>query len=508
MEGEGLTRLVRGSFVVTAANAPPVRNAAVVVEGDTIREVIGWDEARRRYPRAELIGSETSAVMPGLINAHHHSHAVTWIQHGLREQPLEPYLLGFPAVRDYDRYHDALICGARLLSTGVTATIDLFTGDGSASAFARDLRQLIRGYETAGLRTALAAGISTRSFLVYGEDDRFIDSLPAELRAAARSLIPDVLPDQDYFDVMADVAEGIAAGSRVGLWYAAPGPEWVSDAFLQRILEHAKARGTCVQTHAVETLYAKLAAHHLEGRSSIRHLEALGVLGPHFGIAHGVWLDEAEIGILARTGTSVSHNPGSNLRVFGGIAPLNALRDAGVTVGLGMDANTLNDDEDMFQEMRLALRLHRRPEIGQPAPSPADILELATTGGARILRKETRLGRLASGYAADIVVVDMERLSWPWVAPECDPLTLLLLRASRRDVDTVLVGGEVVFRDGAPTRFDLAEAMRALAEEIAPGAYPSERANAARKLVPHLEAWYRAWPMPRLEPYGIYNSRN
>jgi cytosine/adenosine deaminase-related metal-dependent hydrolase len=446
-----------------------------------------------------------------MINAHHHSHAVTWIQHGLREQPLEPYLLGFPAVRDYGRYHDALICGARLLSTGVTSTIDLFTGGGTADRFAADLRHLILGYEDAGLRAALAAGISTRSFLVYGEgeDDRFIESLPIDLRPAARSLVPNhTLPEQDYFDVMEDISSGIDAGSRVELWYAAPGPEWVSDRFLQGIVEQAKARNTGFQTHAVETLCAKLAGQRQTGRSSIRHLEALGVLGPHFCLAHGVWLDEVEIDMLARTGTPVSHNPSSNLRVFGGIAPVNAMRAAGVTVGLGMDANTLNDDEDMFQEMRLALRLHRRPEIGALSLSLADILSMATTSGAAIMRKDTRLGRLAPGYDADIVVIDMDRISWPWSAPECDPLTLLLLRAGRRDVNTVLVGGEVVFRDGAPTRFDLKKAFRALAEEVASSAYPAERANAARQLVPYLEAWYRAWPVPPLNPFNVYDSRN
>jgi cytosine/adenosine deaminase-related metal-dependent hydrolase len=123
------------------------------------------------------------------------------------------------------------------------------------------------------------------------------------------------------------------------------------------------------------------------------------------------------------------------------------------------------------------------------------------------MRKETQLGLLAPGYAADIVVLDLARISWPWSDPDCDPLMLLLLRAGRRDVRTVLVAGEVVYRDGVPTRFDLQEAFRALAEEVAAAPYPSARAQAARQLIPYLEAWYRAWPVPRLEPYTAYNSR-
>jgi 5-methylthioadenosine/S-adenosylhomocysteine deaminase len=502
-------KLVRGRWVVTAADRPVADDAAVVIDGDTVAAVLPWPVARARYAEADVLGSERAAVLPGLINAHHHAHAVTLIQQGLPEKPLEPYLLNFPWVREYGRYLDGLISGARLLSTGVTAAIDLFTGGGSADRFAADVRALIKGYRDAGVRVAVAAGYATQSFLVYGagEDDRFIDALPAELRQLARSLCPpEILDLDDYFGVMADVAAETTTDSRLDLWYAAPGPEWVSDAFLQEIAARAEAEDRGIQTHMLESLPAKAAAHRAYGRAAILHLERLGVLGPRFSIAHGVWLDEAEIGVLAETGAAVSHNPGSNLRLFAGIAPVNALLAAGVTVGLGMDANTLDDDEDLFGEMRLALRLHRQPVFGAPAMRPADILGLATTGGARLMRRGDRLGGLEPGYAADLLIIDTDRLSWPWVAPACDPLTLLLLRSGRRDVDAVLVGGEVVWQDGAPTRFDLRAAAEELGKRVASVAYPTEKAEAARSITGHLEAWYRGFAPP-LDPYTAYNSR-
>ncbi len=501
--------LVRGRWVVTAAERPVIEDAAVVVTGAVVSAVLPWAEARARHPDAAVIGSEHTAVLPGFVNAHHHSHAVTLIQHGLPEKPLEPYLLNFPWVRDAGRYLDALICGARLLSTGVTATVDLFTGGGPADAFARDVRGLARGYGEAGLRVAVAAGFSSRSFLVYGEDDRFIAGLPSALQADARNLIPDsVLDEEDYFGVMADVATELAGNDRLALWFAAPGPEWVTDAFLQRIAERAEALDTGIQTHAIESFHAKVASHRLNGRAAILQLEKLGVLSPRFSLAHGVWLDEAEIAALARTGATVAHNPGSNLRLFAGFAPVNALRAAGVTVALGMDANTLDDDEDMFKEMRLAMRLHREPVFGSPSLSSSDMLAMATTEGARLMMQEGRIGRLEAGHAADIAVVDLRRLSWPWVAPECDPKALLVLRAGRRDVDTVLVGGEVVWHDGRPTHFDLDAAIAELAEHAAAAAYPAERAAAAKRLTGHLEAWYRGFPVPPLEPYSTYNARH
>jgi cytosine/adenosine deaminase-related metal-dependent hydrolase len=306
---------------------------------------------------------------------------------------------------------------------------------------------------------------------------------------------------------MADIAGELAGNDRLALWYAAPGPEWVTDDFLQRIAERAAAVETGIQTHAIESFPAKVAAHRLKGSAAILHLERLGVLSPRFSLAHCVWLDEAEIAALARTGATVSHNPGSNLRLFAGFAPVNEIRAAGVTVGLGMDANTLDDDEDMFKEMRLAMRLHRSPSFDAPSLSPSDLLAMATTEGARLMRREGRIGRLEPGHAADLAVIDLRRLSWPWIAPDCDPKALLVLRGGRQDVDTVLVGGEVVWRDGKPTRFDLSAATRELAERAAAAVYPAERAAAAKRLTGHLEAWYRAFPPPPLDPYSTFNAR-
>jgi len=306
---------------------------------------------------------------------------------------------------------------------------------------------------------------------------------------------------------MADIGRETAGDPRFDLWFEFPGPHWVNDRFIQRIADAAAAADTGLQTHVNESIYEKLHAHRAYGRDTVLHLEALGILSPRFSIAHGCWLTEAEIDAMARSGAAVSHNPGSNLRLHAGIAPVLALREAGVTVGLGMDATTLNDDEDMFAEMRLALRLNRDPVSGEPGLSPADVLGLATLGGAKLLRKEDRLGRLAQGYAADLVVVDLARARWPWAAPEGDPLALCLLRAARRDVDLVMVGGEVVCRDGAPTRFDIAAAGRDFAERMAAEAAPTEGAETVRRLLPHLRAWYGAWDMPPADPYVTYNSR-
>ncbi len=281
----------------------------------------------------------------------------------------------------------------------------------------------------------------------------------------------------------------------------------MDDDLLVKIAETAECLNTGIQTHAVESFYEKLLGPRFYGKSVIAHLQELGVLSPRFSIAHGVWLTENDIDILAETGASVSHNPSSNLRLHAGIAPLNQLLQAGITVGLGMDGTTLSDDEDMFAEMRLAARLHRTPQLNTPAPCFEDILRMATMGGAKLLLHQQSLGRIAPGYKADLVLVKCDRITWPWIAPEANPLHVVLMRARAADVDTVLVNGKVVLQNGKPTGFDLQAVGQEIAEQLDAASNREEYRALAQNLHPHLKNWYANWDIPALEAYAAFNSR-
>jgi cytosine/adenosine deaminase-related metal-dependent hydrolase len=307
---------------------------------------------------------------------------------------------------------------------------------------------------------------------------------------------------------MDEAHEAYADNPRVDVWFGPPGPQWVSDGFMQRMAERAEALDTGIQTHVNESYYEKLHGLKFYGKPTVCHLRDLGVLSPRFSIAHGVWLTDAEITDLVETGAGVSHNPSSNLRLRAGIAPLNALLEAGVTTAMGMDGTTINDDEDMFAEMRLAMRLSRTPKLGMPAPDPARVFKAATAGGARLLRKETSLGQLKAGFAADVVIANSRPLTFPWVAPDVDARELALMKLSARDVETVLVAGEVVVSDGQPTRIDVEGAGRELAERLAAAPDRTEAARMIDVLKPHLNAWYMAWEVPEATPYITYNSRD
>lgn len=506
--------LVRGRWIVTgSAEGDPVLNdAAVRVENETIVEVGDWKTLRGRHPDATTLGSERFAIMPGMVNAHHHSNGVSAIQQGIRDRLLESWLLSLSLGRRLSPRTATLLSAARLLRTGVTSVVDVHSDRGTPESYAANARDALAAYDDAGIRVAFAAGLMTQCFLVAGagEDEKFLARLPDEdIRsfAARRLPPPDNLDEDDYFGIIDDLWRSYRRHERINVWYAPPGPQWVSDTFMQRIAEQAEARDTGVQTHVSESFYEMLHGPLCYGKPTVRHLFDLGVLGPRFSIAHGVWLTEPEIELMAETGAAVSHNPSSNLRLRAGIAPLNAMLARGVIVGLGMDGTTINDDEDYFDEMRLAMRLHRTPRFDGPAPEPVRILEMATAGGARLLRKEGTLGAIMAGGAADLVLVDLDRVTWPWVAPEADPRELLLMRAGAGDVDTVLVGGEVVLRDGRPTRFDLEEVGREAAAMLGGQTFVSADARKVERLRRHVEAYYRDWDVPDLAPWTVYNTR-
>lgn len=506
--------LVTGRWVFTGAEGMDdlLTEGAILIEEGRVKDVGSRRVLRERYPDARILGSDRYAVMPGLINAHHHTHGVTALQHGISDQVLEPWILNLARKRATNPYLGTLLGSARLLRSGVTTVVDNFGGGGTADQYSHHVRNALRGYDHAGIRVAFAAGFKTDGFLVWGkgEDRRFIEALPQSLQMLAAERLPEPrsMTEDDYFRIMADYQERYADHPRIDLWFGPPGPQWVAPQFLCRVAETAESWNVGVTTHVNESLYEKLHADKFYGEPTAMFLERLGVLSPRFSMAHGVWLNEPEMDILAGHGVSVIHNPSSNLRLRAGIAPVNALLEHGVNVALGMDGHTLNDDDDMFTELRLAHRLHASPRLDGPALSLRKAWGLATLGGALLYGRPGLLGRLAAGYAADVVLVDLERITSPWVAPEADPLEITLHRARAGDVETVIVGGEVVYDRGRPTRFDEVEAESAFADALEETPFPSEAAEMVDELKPRIEEWYEEWDVPPLEAWMPRNSKS
>jgi len=211
------------------------------------------------------------------------------------------------------------------------------------------------------------------------------------------------------------------------------------------------------------------------GATPADYAESLGWVGPDVWCAHCVKLDAAGIALFARSGTGVAHCPCSNMRLASGIAPVRAMRDAGVAVGIGVDGAASNDAGHMLGEVRMAMLLQRVASAGNPAAgaspmSAREALELATLGGARVLNRDD-IGALAPGMAADIVTVPLDEIGL--AGAQHDPLAALLFCQVPR-VRHSIIDGRVVVRDGRITTVELPvliERHNALAAQLAQAAF-------------------------------------
>jgi cytosine/adenosine deaminase-related metal-dependent hydrolase len=233
------------------------------------------------------------------------------------------------------------------------------------------------------------------------------------------------------------------------------------------------AHGVSLHTHLAENDNDIAYTREKFGCTPAEYVERLGWVGPDVWCAHCVKLDAAGIALFARTGTGVAHCPCSNMRLASGIAPIRAMRDAGVTVGLGVDGAASNDAGHMLGEARMAMLLQRvahGPVHGPKAMGAREMLEIATLGGAKVLNRDD-IGALAVGMAADIVTVPLDDIGMAGALH--DPLAALLFCQVPR-IRHSIVNGQVVVRDGRITTLELpvlVERHNALAAELVHAAF-------------------------------------
>lgn len=205
--------------------------------------------------------------------------------------------------------------------------------------------------------------------------------------------------------------------------------------------EAARRRQTGIQFHLLETAYQRAAGPRTKGKSLVKWLDELGFWGEEVSCAHGVWLSKEDLAILQERGSTVVHNPSSNLRISSGIAPVRMMMELGVPVASGVDGFGVNDDNDLLADLRIGHFLQRLPGLTTTPLSAEGWFKMAVQGGARVLLESESLGSLSPGKKADFILVDLQRLRHPSLIPDVDFLNLLLHRGLGRDVDSVFVGG-------------------------------------------------------------------
>ncbi len=400
-----------------------------------------------------VVNAEGCLVTPGLVNTHHHLYqTMTRAVPGAEDAALFGWLQTlypiWAAMRPDDFFTSAQVGMVELLLSGCTTTADhLYLYPNGAR-----LEDTIHAAQEIGMRFH-----PTRGAMSIGESDGGLP--PDHLVEREAAILDDMIRVIDAF-------HDASHGSMLRVGVAPCSPFSVSRELMRDAAVLARDKSVMMHTHLAEN--DEDIAYSLErfGMRPGQYAEELGWTGPDVWHAHCVKLNPQEIALFARTQTGVAHCPCSNCRLASGIAPVRAMRDAGVPVGLGVDGSASNDSGNLMAEARQTMLL-QRVAYGAGAMSPGEALEIATRGGAQILGRDD-CGSLEVGKCADVVIWDMEDVS---AAGNWDPAAILLAGPSlARDV---FVNGKQVVAEGHITTLDqraLAarqnQQMRALQERV------------------------------------------
>ena len=407
--------LITGGTVLTMAG-PNIDAGSVAIEDGKIVAVGRSADIDKNYAAATTIHAGGMAVLPGFVNTH--THVPMTLFRGIADDRdlmdwLQHYI--FPAeaknvTRDFVKWGTRL-AAAEMIQSGTTTFTDMYY------------------YESDIAREAKNAGLRA----VVGE-----------------TLIDFPAPDNKTWD------EAIAYTRKfIGEWkgdrlitpaLAPHAPFTVSREHLQQVRAIATELGAPILIHVAETQNEVSQVKEKQGGlTPAAYLDSIHFLGPDVVSAHGVWLTPEEIAMYAQRHAGIAHCPESNSMLASGIAPVVALRAAGVNVGLGTDGPAgSNNNLDMVEEMASAARLQKIGRMDPKALSARDVLEMATIGGARVLGMESKIGSLEAGKRADVIVVDLQQpKSQPVYAVE----SAIVYAASGSSVVTTICDGRILMRN-------------------------------------------------------------
>jgi len=409
--------ILRGGTILTIDAGSSVSHGDVACRDGVLVQVGGsYTPQTDDY---QILDATGCVVMPGLVQSH--VHMCQTLARGRAENLelldwLGAVVWPYEAALDRgDVAASARLACLELLTGGTTAVLDMGT--------VRHTDALFEAARDTGLRATIGKAMM---------DD---PGCPAGLReTTADSLAESARLVRDWHG---------RDGGRLRYAYA---PRFVlscTDDLLRETARAARAAGVRIHTHASENRREVAEVVRLRGADNVVHLHRLGLSGRDVGLAHCVWLTDAERGILRETGTHLLHCPSSNLKLGSGIAPVPELMAEGVAVSLGADGAPCNNNLDGFLEMRLAALVHK-PRCGPRAMPASEVVRMATMGGAAALGLEAEIGSLEVGKRADVIAVE---LGGAHVVPTADPYAAVVYACRSTDVVNVVVDGRVVVRD-------------------------------------------------------------
>jgi 5-methylthioadenosine/S-adenosylhomocysteine deaminase len=419
--------LITGGTVLTMAGLN-IDRGSVAISGGNIVAVGPSADIDRNYTATTTIRAGGMAILPGFVNTH--THVPMTLFRGIADDRdlmdwLQNYI--FPAEaknvsRDFVKWGTRL-AAAEMIQSGTTTFTDMYYYESDIAREAKD----------AGLRAVVG---ETLIDFPAPDNKTWDDAI-----AYARSFLKEWKGDRLITPALAPHA-----------------PFTVSREHLQQVRAIATELGAPILIHVSET-QAELAQvkEKQGGLTPGAYLDSIHFLGPDVVAAHGVWLTPEELKTFAERHTGIAHCPESNSMLASGIAPVVAMRAAGINVGLGTDGPAgSNNNLDMVEEMASAARLQKIGTMDPKALTARDVLEMGTIGGARVLGMESKIGSLEAGKRADVVIIDLQQpKSQPVYAVE----SAIVYAASGSSVVTTICDGKILMRNRKVLTVDVPAAM-------------------------------------------------
>jgi len=427
--------IIKNGTILTMDPANTViTNGIVGINGELI-SFIGKDDGASINAR-KVIDAKNGLILPGLINGHTHS-AMTLFRGLADDLPLMEWLNDhiFPAESRINSdfvYTGTLLACAEMILSGTTTFCDMYLFEADAARACRE----------AGMRALMGEVLYDFNSPNYGPIEKgFVYTEALIEKWIDDPLLSMAVEPHSLFTCSPDL---LIAANELSLKHRVP------------LIIHLAE--TEEETTYVEKIY---------GKRPVRHLDSLGILGPHVIACHCVHLNSEEINILSEKGVKVIHNPESNMKLASGIAPVHEMISKGIAVGIGTDGCASNNDLDLFSEMDTAAKLHKIKEMDTTVMDAGTVLKMATIEGTRALGIDKITGSIEAGKRADIIVVDTNK---PHLTPMYNPYSHLVYSAKGSDVFYSIINGRLVMSERRLLTIDLDDIMEkatAISRDIA-----------------------------------------
>ncbi len=482
--------LIRNARILTMdADDTLLDRADVLIDGTKI-VAVGPDLAGPDGD-VRVIDGRDRLVMPGLVNGHFHS-SVNHLKGSLDSLPLEIFMLyespalDAAAMSPRAAYVRTMLAALEMLKTGVTAVQD----DAFFVPAPRPeiIDAVMQAYADCGIRATLA--LDQPNVPELDKLPFLAEILPADLKAELAAPAPmDAAGLLACYDHLIRRWHGAEDG-RLSAAVSCSAPQRVTPAYFGALDDLSRAHDLPFYIHMLETrLQRVLGDEKFGGRSLIRYVHDLGFLTDRLNIIHAVWVDDADLDLIAAAGSVVAHNPISNLRLGSGVMPFRRLRERGIPICLGTDEAIADDAVNLWLVAKMAGLIHNITDPDYERwPKAAEVLDCLIRGGARAMHKTGQTGRIAPGFQADLILVDLDTLPF---TPLNDLRRQLVYCESGGSVRLTMVAGRVVVENGRVLTVD-EPALRAEARDHAArfAGNQGEVDAAAETLLPHYRRMY------------------